>query len=518
MSAVECLTLTALMSIVPAFLSAAFSVTADCCLSFLSHVFHCNSCRINVDFSATLQKRKNLHRELGGLIVRVSLDANMKPLIQSRSWPIAMIIAFAIFANHASSQEESTQAGNVRVEQSQDTEILKIRILSDNGEVAWGDVLRALLRTGQFDDSVLKDKIPSGKIDLNLRSSRILLFGINSLLSPDIEMRIHPAETDQGEAFLLVKVDQGALREKRRKVQRQIRDKLKDNARERFGLQFPTGWQQSEDHRLLVIVVHGFNSSPARFRKLVTALQNAQLTSGTYSYPDDQPIADSAQQFSNVLKELATQHPERPVALVTHSMGGLVSRAVVEDPKLDPGNVTKLIMVAPPNHGSLLAHFSFGIDLFDHASTEEKQSDSSRWSAAIADGLNEAAVDLTPGSQFLRKLNARPRNPNIDYSILLGTDGRISKANLENLRRVVNAAQSQGEVPRLLSLRLDKILSDLEEVVAGQGDDAVAVKRGRLAGVKDTVLLKFTHLDALQQEDQLEGHELYESVLKRLRR
>ena len=43
--------------------------------------------------------------------------------------------------------------------------------------------------------------------------------------------------------------------------------------------------------------------------------------------------------------------------------------------------------------------------------------------------------------------------------------------------------------------RLDRYLADLDEVVEGKGDGAVAVKRGRLEGVSDIEVLDFDHLD-----------------------
>ena len=52
--------------------------------------------------------------------------------------------------------------------------------------------------------------------------------------------------------------------------------------------------------------------------------------------------------------------------LVCHSMGSLVARACIEDPLYDPGNVERLIMIAPPTHGSLIAHFAAGTDLWEH--------------------------------------------------------------------------------------------------------------------------------------------------------
>ena len=42
--------------------------------------------------------------------------------------------------------------------------------------------------------------------------------------------------------------------------------------------------------------------------------------------------------------------------------------------------------------------------------------------------------------------------------------------------------------------RLDAILNDIDELVEGKGDGVVAVKRGRLDGVSDTLVMPFGHL------------------------
>jgi pimeloyl-ACP methyl ester carboxylesterase len=375
------------------------------------------------------------------------------------------------------------------------------------------------MRTGQLNDNALKDSLPSGTLDLTRSSSRIALMGADRLLGPDIRMRIVSAEADEKEAHLLVTIDQGAIRDKRRLATRKLREKLRDgDAGEAFGLKLTERWQRTGEDSPLVIVVHGFNSSAVRFELLVAALRKAGLAGGTYSYPDDQPIAESAEKLSTDLKDFAAKYPDRDIALVTHSMGGLVSRAVVENPDRDPGNVTKLIMVAPPSHGSLLAHFAFGLDVLDHAFPRAERGDVSRFYAAVADGLHEAAIDLRPESRFLRQLNARPRNPDIQYSIFLGSGGRFTQQRLDDLRDKLKTAERHSDVAGLFTPRLDQMLADLDEVVKGRGDGVVAIKRGRLEGVDDTVVLDFTHLGALQKENQLEGHELYESVLERLRK
>ena len=96
-----------------------------------------------------------------------------------------------------------------------------------------------------------------------------------------------------------------------------------------------------------VVLVHGLNSRPEDVASFIPAIERADLIPATLRYPNDQPITDSAVLLASELRALKTKYPNRKVRLLTHSMGGLVARSVVET-DLDPGNVSQLIMVAPP--------------------------------------------------------------------------------------------------------------------------------------------------------------------------
>jgi hypothetical protein len=52
-----------------------------------------------------------------------------------------------------------------------------------------------------------------------------------------------------------------------------------------------------------------------------------------------------------------------------------------------------------------------------------------------------------------------------------------------------------GRVPglRTTARKIDDWLGDMDEVIAGKGDGAVAVERARLPGVDDVVVLPFGH-------------------------
>ena len=220
--------------------------------------------------------------------------------------------------------------------------------------------------------------------------------------------------------------------------------------------------------------------------------------------------------LSAELKEFARTQPDRGIVLLTHSMGGLVARAIVEDPKLDPGNVRRLIMIAPTNGGSMLAHFAYGLDVAEYVGQRMRKQDASLFYARIEDGLAEARNDLKPDSPFLRKLNAGKSNPNVRYTVFLGSSAPLTEGELARLRQSI--ADPKGRWLRFFGEKVRPWLADMDEVVDGRGDGAVAVKRGRLEGVRDTHVLKFSHVGVLYRpgnDDAL--NKLHQMILARLK-
>lgn len=96
-------------------------------------------------------------------------------------------------------------------------------------------------------------------------------------------------------------------------------------------------------------------------------------------------------------------------------MGGLVARACLEEPALDPGNVVRLIMIAPPSQGTLVARAAVATDVWEHWLGRKTGGPWARWHDSVVDGLGEAANDMIPGSPFLRQLNAKPRNASVAF-------------------------------------------------------------------------------------------------------
>lgn len=261
-----------------------------------------------------------------------------------------------------------------------------------------------------------------------------------------------------------------------------------------YGIRLDENWQEADEDKPVVLVVHGYNSRPDRNEAMLDTIRAAGHPCGTFSYPNDYTITASAQLLSSELRRFHRDHPDRRVTLICHSMGGMVARACVEDTLYDPGNVDRMILIAPPTCGTAIAQFAIGTDVWEHWLSRADGGPWRRVKDSIVDGLGEAANELCPGSEFLTELNARPRNPNVQYTVILGTGARMTEAELEWVRESV--VEKLAKVPGAEggAERLDALLSDIDELVEGKGDGVVAVERGRLEGVADTLVLPFGHL------------------------
>jgi pimeloyl-ACP methyl ester carboxylesterase len=284
----------------------------------------------------------------------------------------------------------------------------------------------------------------------------------------------------------------------------------------KYGLRLDDGWEHCDAARPVVILLHGFNSTPQQNAALMVPIREAGFPCGTFAYPNDYIIRNSAQLLSSELHRFRLQHPRRTVILVCHSLGGLVARECVENALYDPGNVQRLIMIAPPTHGTIIAHFAVGTDLWEHWLARKNGWPLERMRDSIVDGLGEAADELCPCSEFLNELNARPLNPHVSYTILLGTGARFSESQVDWIRESV--CDQLGNLPggKGSAEELDALLADIDELVQGKGDGVVAVKRGRLVGVADTLVMPFGHLAVTGEPKNAVLRDVQHVVLERL--
>jgi pimeloyl-ACP methyl ester carboxylesterase len=134
-------------------------------------------------------------------------------------------------------------------------------------------------------------------------------------------------------------------------------------------------------------------------------------------------IRDNASMLWAALHDAGIQ-PGRNIRLdiVTHSMGGLVARALIE---LDKGGdlVHALVMAGTPNAGSPLASAarfglwlgSLGLGLWPGYFSKV-----AAWALTWVDGQANGLKDLQPGADFLEALNRSRRPASVGYFALAG--------------------------------------------------------------------------------------------------
>ena len=196
-------------------------------------------------------------------------------------------------------------------------------------------------------------------------------------------------------------------------------------------------------------------------------------------------------------------------------MGGIVSRVMVEKKGFAMTQIKRLIMVAPPNHGTQLAGLPSGNTSLDALLEKIDQSGIRQAIDNVVSRVNIAIDDLKPDSNCLKDLNSGDRNGNIDYSIILGNRGVLSASQTNLLKQFANQLNdselNNGEDD------LNALLKTLPpELVTGQGDGVVSVASGKLGGIKDTIVMSFQHSELLKNNSKSQ-EKIIREIIRRLK-
>jgi triacylglycerol esterase/lipase EstA (alpha/beta hydrolase family) len=188
-----------------------------------------------------------------------------------------------------------------------------------------------------------------------------------------------------------------------------------------------------------VVLLHGLARSEASMRVLQEVLEYHGYTVVNEGYPsEDAPIEDLVRYVGQAARQCPADQPQH---FVTHSLGGILVRAWLAQGH--PANLGRVVMLAPPNHGSEIVDTLAEADLLRRVVT---------WLNGPA--TNELGTD--PGSVP----NSLPERVDFDLGVIA------------------------GDVP----------INPLGPIVIdGPNDGTVSVASTRIRGMSDHITIDATH-------------------------
>ncbi|PIE68371.1 MAG: hypothetical protein CSA21_07815, partial [Deltaproteobacteria bacterium] len=173
-----------------------------------------------------------------------------------------------------------------------------------------------------------------------------------------------------------------------------------------------------------VLLISGLDDPGYAWQELGPVLVKNGFSVFVFVYPNDQSIEASTDLLYDRLMDFPR---DSSLALVCHSMGGLVARNLLTRPDPDSSGrsfsglvprIDTLIMVGSPHQGSQLARFRIFLEVRDQVYQWRHANVS--WIHGLLDGTGSAGVQLLPGSSFLRGLNQRSLPPQVSSWMIAG--------------------------------------------------------------------------------------------------
>jgi triacylglycerol lipase len=110
-----------------------------------------------------------------------------------------------------------------------------------------------------------------------------------------------------------------------------------------------------------VLLLHGYFSSRGMFSKMIRTLADSDAIGPLYSMNVGPPLGDIdkfATQLKHKIESICNETGADQVAIVAHSMGGLVTRAYLRAHRHE--RVAQIITIGSPHHGTKVSTFGVG--------------------------------------------------------------------------------------------------------------------------------------------------------------
>ncbi|MHC4808964.1 MAG: esterase/lipase family protein [Planctomycetota bacterium] len=259
----------------------------------------------------------------------------------------------------------------------------------------------------------------------------------------------------------------------------------------------------------VVLLVHGLDDPGWIFKDLVGPLEDAGHATVELIYPNDGPIAESADLMATGLRSLAALGVRR-VDVVAHSMGGLVTRDVLTRAEHYAGDarggdgrpaVERFVMCGTPNLGSRAARIRWLAEAREHLT--RSLAGRGHLLGGLTDGRGEAGRDLLPDSRFLADLNARPAPRHVAVTCVVAHATPLEPSEARHastaIRRRVGGVGGPRWWRRTVIAAGDLLAMAIDGGVDGLGDGVVTIASARMPGAEDVVLVPGNHATMLSR-------------------
>ncbi len=167
-----------------------------------------------------------------------------------------------------------------------------------------------------------------------------------------------------------------------------------------FGILF---MEKYDPDKIPVLFIHGINGSPRFFTEIIANLDRSSFQPWLAYYPSGMKIESIANYFLNLLNELDARQDFKPLQIIAHSMGGLVSRSLINlyNKERNDFQIDRMITISTPFAGHQAA--AMGL----------------KYAPAIIPVWN----DVAPGNEFLNQLFLKPLPNNLSHYLLFSFEG-----------------------------------------------------------------------------------------------